>query len=271
MDSMHSTTDSPTRQSETSNSYTQYLHRLDSPDRASRYPSRFNASFRQRREQRALRRLIELIPPQSRVLDLPCGTGRVSRLILEAGHQLIGGDSAACMLAEAEQQLCREFPQAEFRVMQAARTGLPDRSVDAVMCNRLFHHFAEPDVRIAVLRELARVSRGPVIVSFSNSFAADVVWQRASRRVRGQALRHYFPISMRQFQSEFAAAGLSVVTTRAVLWGLCRMWYVVGHSASTTTGGDQLHKPALRPHAADMTRLASERAHCEPAACAKRF
>ena len=38
------------------------------------------------------------------------------------------------------------------------------------MCNRLLHHFAEPDVRIGVLRELARVSRGPVIVSFSNTF-----------------------------------------------------------------------------------------------------
>ena len=31
-----------------------------------------------------------------------------------------------------------------------------------------------------------------------------------------------------QFQAEFAAAGLKVTGTRAVMWGLSRMWYVVG-------------------------------------------
>jgi ubiquinone/menaquinone biosynthesis C-methylase UbiE len=240
MDSMHSTNDSLANQRPKANSYAQYLHRLDSPIRAARYPSRFNSSFRQRREEQALRALIRLIPPQSRVLDLPCGTGRVTRLVLESGHQVIGGDSAACMLAEAKQQLSPDFPHAEFSVMQAARTGLPDRSVDVVVCNRLLHHFAEPGVRIEVLRELARVSRGPVIVSFSNTFGADVLWQKFTRRISGRALRHYFPVSMRQFQNEFAAAGLSIVATRAVIWGLSRMWYVVGSSAPTKSGRDQV-------------------------------
>lgn len=209
-------------------SYHRYLHQLDRPDRASRYPSQFDGSLRQRRERRALEQLISQIPSQSLVLDLPCGTGRVTRLILQAGHAVLGGDSAPAMLAEAERQLQPEFPQARFQVISAAETGLPDQSVDAVVCNRLLHHFAEPDVRIGVLREFARVSRGPVIVSFSNTFGADVMWQKLIRRLQGRELRHYFPISMRQFQAEFSAAGLRVTGTRAVMWGLSRMWYVVG-------------------------------------------
>ena len=209
-------------------SYHRYLHQLDRPERAARYPSQFDGSLRQRRERRALEQLIALIPAQSLVLDLPCGTGRVTRLILQAGHAVLGGDSAPAMLAEAERQLQPDFPQARFQVMSAAATGLADRSVDAVVCNRLLHHFAEPDVRIGVLREFARVSRGPVIVSFSSAFGVDVAWQKLTRRLQGRELQHYFPIPLRQLQSEFAAAGLRVTGTRAVMWGLSRMWYVVG-------------------------------------------
>jgi ubiquinone/menaquinone biosynthesis C-methylase UbiE len=271
MDLMHSTTYELTHQRQNPTSYAEYLYRLDSPDRASRYPSRFNDSFRQRREQQALRKLIQLIPPESRVLDLPCGTGRVTRLILDAGHEVIAGDSAASMLSEADQQLSAVFPRAEFRLMQAASTGLPEGSVDAVMCNRLFHHFAEPAVRIAVLREFARVSRGLVIVSFSNAFAADVLWQKFSRRIRGRALRHYFPVSMRQFQREFAEAGLEIVTTRAVLWGLSRMWYVVGRNAATTPGREQVRDTALHPFAFRTTRRRSVPADSVPAGCTSGF
>ena len=213
------------------NSYARYLRQLDRPERASRYPSHYNNSLRQRRELQCLRQLIALVPPHSRVLDLPSGTGRVTRLILEAGHRVLAGDSAPQMLAEAERQLASQFPQATFQVMTAAETGLPEQSVDAVTCNRLFHHFAEREVRVNVLREFARVSRGLVIVSFSNSCAADVLWQRSMRRLRGRELTHYFPISMREFKDEFSEAGLAVVATRAVLKPFSRMWYVVGRPA----------------------------------------
>lgn len=211
-------------------SYAKYLHRLDSVGRASQYPTAFNNSLRQQCERRTLKKLIAMIPDRSHVLDLPCGTGRVTRLILEEGHRVIAGDSAAQMLALAERELSVPFPGTDFRLMEAADTGIPDKCVDAIICNRLFHHFSESAVRISVLREFARISRELVIVSFSNSFGLDVTWQRLTRWVQRRALRHYFPISMEMFQSEFAEAGLSIVATRSVMWGLSRMWYVVGSS-----------------------------------------
>lgn len=209
-------------------SYVDYRAQMDCARRAASYPSDYNGSFRQQREKRCLQRLIAAIPPRSTVLDLPCGTGRVTRLIAEAGHRVIAGDSSPHMVAASREHLLPWFPDLSATVMDAMDTGLPDRSVDAVICNRLLHHFSDAGLRIGVLTELARVSRGLVIVSFSCSFGLDVAWQKFTRRLQGRALRHYQPISLRQFRQEFTVAGLHPIACSSVLWGLSRMRYFVG-------------------------------------------
>jgi SAM-dependent methyltransferase len=201
---------------------------MDTARRADSYPSGYNRSFRQQRERRCLQILISAIPSQSTVLDLPCGTGRVTRLIAEAGHRVIAGDSSDHMVAATRDNLLPEFPDLTAEVMDAMDTGLAERSVDAVVCNRLLHHFLDPGLRIGVLNELARISRGLVIVSFSCSFGLDVAWQKFTRRLQGRKLRHYHPISLRQFREELMVAGLHPVGCRSVLWGLSRMRYLIG-------------------------------------------
>jgi SAM-dependent methyltransferase len=201
---------------------------MTDPRRAGTYPSEFNRSFRQQRERRCLVQLIGGIPAGSLVLDLPCGTGRVTRLIAEAGHRVIAGDSSLAMVEATRAHLLPRFPELTAQVMDARDTRLAGQCVDAVVCNRLLHHLPDAASRIAVLQELARVSRGPVIVSFSCSFGLDVVIQRSMRRLQGRQLRHYHPISLQQFRSEFVAAGLQPVASRSVLWGLSRMRYLVG-------------------------------------------
>jgi ubiquinone/menaquinone biosynthesis C-methylase UbiE len=201
---------------------------MDTARRAGSYPATFNQSFRQRRERQCLRNLIAAIPPGSTVLDLPCGTGRVTRLIAEAGHRVLAGDSSEHMVAAARANLMPHFPDLTARVMDAMDTGLPSQSVDAVVCNRLLHHFPDAGSRVGVLCEFARISRGLVIVSYSCSSSLDVVWQKFTRRLQGRQLRHYHPISQQQFQEEFRVAGLHPVAWSSVLRGLSRMRYLVG-------------------------------------------
>lgn len=208
--------------------YRLYRDQMDSARRAGSYPDAFNRSFRQQRERQCLLDLIAAIPACSTVLDLPCGTGRVTRLIAEAGHRVIAGDSSEHMVATTRANLQHRFPDLTAQVMDAMETGLPSQSVDAVVCNRLLHHFPDAGSRIGVLHEFARISRGLVIVSFSCSFGLDVAWQKLTRRLQGRTLRHYHPISLRQFQEEFSVAGLHVVGSSSVLWGLSRMRYLVG-------------------------------------------
>jgi len=81
-----------------------------------------------------------------RVLDLCCGTGAsaipAARAVGPSG-QLIGIDAAGPLLALARDRAAA-LPQAEFRLGDATRTGLPDGSFDAVIC--VFGVFFAPDM-----------------------------------------------------------------------------------------------------------------------------
>jgi ubiquinone/menaquinone biosynthesis C-methylase UbiE len=76
------------------------------------------------------------LAPGDRVLDLCCGTGAsaipAARAVGPAG-QVIGADVTEPLLAQARQRAAG-LPQAEFRLGDATRTGLPAASFDAVVC-----------------------------------------------------------------------------------------------------------------------------------------
>jgi ubiquinone/menaquinone biosynthesis C-methylase UbiE len=86
------------------------------------------------------------LAPGDRVLDLCCGTGAsaipAARAVGPAG-QVIGADVTEPPLAQARQRAAG-LPQAEFRLGDATRTGLPAASFDAVVC--VFGVFFVPGV-----------------------------------------------------------------------------------------------------------------------------
>jgi ubiquinone/menaquinone biosynthesis C-methylase UbiE len=86
------------------------------------------------------------LAPGDRVLDLCCGTGAsaipAARAVGPAG-QVIGADVTEPLLAQARQRAAG-LPQAEFRLGDATRTGLPAASFDAVVC--VFGVFFVPGV-----------------------------------------------------------------------------------------------------------------------------
>ncbi len=105
---------------------------------------------------REIELVLELLPPFRGVLDLGCGTGRLSRALATSGA-VVGLDTSAAMLAAAR----RENPA---RLVQGDAFRLPfaDASFDAVVALRLAFHFRELG---PLLREARRVLRpGDVIV-----------------------------------------------------------------------------------------------------------
>jgi len=74
-------------------------------------------------------RLIELCPPEGRVLDAACGTGSYFGMILDSGRQVFGIDQSGGMLAQA---------RARFPEVDTEKVGLQqldkDEQFDAVMC-----------------------------------------------------------------------------------------------------------------------------------------
>ena len=98
------------------------------------------------------------LAPGHRVLDLCCGTGAsaipAARAVGPSG-QVTGVDVAEPLLALARERAAG-LPQAEFRLGDATRTGLPGASFDAVIC--VFGVFFVPDTP-AFVAEMWRLVR----------------------------------------------------------------------------------------------------------------
>jgi SAM-dependent methyltransferase len=154
-------------------------------------------------------------PGLRRILDAPCGTGKLTALLSGHAHEQLTG----CDLSREMLRLARHSngPAAERKVClaQADATALPyaNGSFDCVVCLRLLHLVPAP-VRQEIIKELARVSSQYLIVSFG----VDTAWQRFLLRVRRlmtKSVNCPYPAG-RQEIGELAA--LNGLTVRRVWW-----------------------------------------------------
>jgi len=99
--------------------------------------------------------------PDSVIADVGAGTGIFSKLLLERGSRVIAVEPNDAMRAAAEQSL-GGHPNFEAVPGSAESTGLPDQSVDFVVCAQSFHWFD----REAAKREFRRILKpgGKVVI-----------------------------------------------------------------------------------------------------------
>jgi 2-polyprenyl-3-methyl-5-hydroxy-6-metoxy-1,4-benzoquinol methylase len=226
------------------NSHEAAIYRFDQAEVAAKYPARFGDGWRDRREVRSIDRALASVPRGSHVLDLPCGAGRLLEILASRGYRVTCVDSSDHMIRMARRQweairskLELTVQQPDFAVRDVMHTGYPDGHFDAVVCNRLFHHFRESEIRIRALTELRRVSRGPVIVSFFNAFALGAVRFQLKRALRRTTPYDRVPVPAWSFLNDVRRAGLKPVSLHAVTWGISPLWHVVSMPAVGRTGG----------------------------------
>ena len=95
--------------------------------------------------------LLELIgEPGRRTLDLACGEGRLSRVLAQRGHALVGVEGSPALAAAARQAA----PEIDVLDGDAAALPLEDGAVDLVVCSMALLNF--DDMGLA-MREVARV------------------------------------------------------------------------------------------------------------------
>ncbi len=191
-----------------------------SGDYARRYKEeRFHTFWGRRtheRESRAVADLLSLAAPlEGPWLDMPCGAGRLTPLLPEA---------VCCDLnPEMLRLLDPSFPS-----VLASGLALPfrDRAFEGVLSIRFLPHLAGPAERIQALKEMARVSRRWVLVSFFHALSL----QEARRRIK-QVLFHRRRGRRAQtygsFRREALEAGLRPVAARPLAPLLSEQWIVL--------------------------------------------
>ena len=96
------------------------------------------------------------LSPGSTLLDVACGRGAYGLLVAkQAGALLIGVDFSVQALAEAREQAARMgVSNASFRAGELTATGLPDASVEAVLCTDAIQFPEEPAVAYEEIRRV---------------------------------------------------------------------------------------------------------------------
>lgn len=151
--------------------------------------------------------------PGASVLDVPCGTGRVTRMLAIAGYAVTGVDVSEAMLAHATARMA-DLPATaapKLLVADAEALPFPDGGFDLVVSLRLFGHLPR-SARIRVLREFRRVASGGVVVAYYHRESIQGLLRR--RRRRGMA---WHPVGLGELDAELREAGLQRVQRRFLL------------------------------------------------------
>lgn len=118
-----------------------------------------------RKEKKAFSRLLDRTPEAKTALDVPCGTGRMTEILLLRGLKVTGADVSLEMMEEAREKLKIFDDSVKFVKQDLTALEFEANSFDIVSCVRLFGHYATP-ARIQMLKEMARVTRKWVIVQY---------------------------------------------------------------------------------------------------------
>jgi SAM-dependent methyltransferase len=180
------------------------------PGYAERYRDRRFASgsgsATDRRERAALRALLRRCPTDAGLwLDAPCGAGRLSD---ELPGRVVQVDRDPRMVSACGPQHLRAC---------ASVHALPfaDGAFAGVLCHRLLQHIPTGAERIDILRELARVARGPIVVSFFDAWSL-LHLRRRLRSWLGRRRSGRVAVARRHFRRELQAAGLHVVAMHSL-------------------------------------------------------
>lgn len=161
-------------------------------------------------ERRLIHRAFQPIPRALRVLDLPCGTGRLAEKLLEDGFSVEGVDISAPMLEVARRKLQRFGTRFQTRVGDVHRLASENpKSYDVALCARVLMHFPL-DQQIEFLGSVAKLTRGTVVFSQSLSTPYQRMRRKFKRLLGHQAPANY-PITTRELKLLLEGAGLREV------------------------------------------------------------
>lgn len=191
-----------------------YKKRFQDKTKAEKYSKRFEKGAHKtidRREQAAVWKIFSTLDHCRTVLDVPSGAGRFAAALAQGKRKVYESDVAFEILECARKRAKSKEVAAQFVQGDASKLPFRNGGVDCVFCNRLLHHILSPDERLVFLRELYRVSRRYVVISFFDYHSFGFV-RRTLKALKGRKPKYAQEPTFEQFQAELTKANLKILT-----------------------------------------------------------
>ena len=169
-----------------------------------------------RAEMRLVDRAFALVPKSHRVLDVPCGGGRLMLHLAHRGYAVKAADLSDSMLEIARANVARNKLNCTVEKQDIERLTFADRSFDTVLSFRLFHHFPTREIRQRAVNEVCRVARKYVVLSYFSPLSVTSARRKLRAAMGGRkSEKHTTPL--REVREYFATAGFRLVKDFAQL------------------------------------------------------
>lgn len=164
------------------------------------------------------RALLDMLKPQAKevkyILDLACGTGRMTEFLVSNGFRVLGADISEYMVNEARRWAIKAGVLGLI-VCDAESLPFKDDAFDCVTSVRLTGH-VPPQIRVAILREVRRVSRKWIIMSYYDPHSIKGILRKTSSQLRG-IKGSWYPLTHKELTNEAGLANLNLVAIKPIL------------------------------------------------------
>ncbi len=167
-------------------------------------------------EMRLVDRAFAGVPKTHRVLDVPCGGGRVTIHLAKSGYNMTAADLSDPMIAIARENISAERLNCAIERQDIEKLAYQDRAFDSVISFRLFHHFPTPEIRQRAVMELCRVARKYVVLSYFSPRSITSL-KRKLRQAFGGKKSQKFSTPLFELEGYFQKAGFQLVRDFAQL------------------------------------------------------
>jgi len=173
-----------------------------------------------------LRAVVECASPggHEQILDLPCGTGELERLLLSrwAGLRIVGADLSRKMLRRARGK--EIGPSVAWVQADAGCLPFPNECFDCVICVNSFHYFHLPQESLREFRRVLSQGAKLVLLDWCDDYLSCKLCSAWLRRTDPAFHQTY---SLGACRAMVEASGFEVVRAERFriswLWGLMRL------------------------------------------------
>jgi ubiquinone/menaquinone biosynthesis C-methylase UbiE len=167
------------------------------------------------------------IPKQASILDLACGTGELSKILLQQNpqQQITGVDISEAMLEIARDKL-QTYPDIEL--YNASVTSLPfnNQTFDLVICANAFHYFEFPQLALTEMKRVLKPDGSVIILDWCRDYILCKLIDRIFKTFDPAYKQCY---TQKELNNLLIAAGFEVLDSSKVRFGV--IWELMAITA----------------------------------------